>query len=156
MHGLNKGGPRSRRYRYILIILCVLLMAFCFCTYTTRYFNGGPTNGVPTKVSGSTESAMYYPPMAPSAAQADGHENITQTPCMLALHYAEQLTMSLMHFQEFLNLAWDMNMTSVEPQIYCSRMQSISNLFSKGTWLTYGRTFNASTMNQRMISLLWK
>ncbi len=64
---------------------------------------------VPAKV---TESALTR--MAPSARQLARHKNVAQKQYMLALYYAEQLSMSLIHFQSFVHLAWDMNMTGVD------------------------------------------
>ena len=71
---------------------------------------------------------------------------------MLALHIAEQLTMSTSHFVEFLNLVHQWNFTGVEPVIYRSRMFALRSMHSRDIngSLYYHQLLNTSHMRDKL------
>ncbi len=150
----------SKSYFTFVAMLCVL--SGVFCVFTHWRFSVDRRNEIVFPVSRSwpNEDVLHlstatepagFAPLQPVAAifKGDGHEKLNKR-YMLALHYAEQLTMSLMQFHSFLNLAYDMNMTGVEPLIYNSRMYSVSNLNFTGRWYNYNTLFNVSAINERL------
>lgn len=79
-----------------------------------------------------------------------------RTPYMLALHTAEQLTMSTYHFIEFLNIVYDWNFTGVEPFVYHSRMFALRSMHSSDIngSVYYHRLLNTSFMREKMSKCL--
>lgn len=75
---------------------------------------------------------------------------------MLALHTAEQLTMSTSHFIEFLNIVYDWNFTGVEPFVYNSRMFALRSMHSNDVngSVYYHQLLNTSFMREKMSKCL--
>ena len=79
-----------------------------------------------------------------------------QTPHMMALHIAEQLTMSTTHFVEFINLAHQWNLTGVEPVVYKSRMYALRSMHPgdiNGS-VYYHQILNTALMRDRLSECL--
>ena len=75
-----------------------------------------------------------------------------QTPYMLALHIAEQLTMSTAHFVEFMNLVHQWNLTGVEPVVYGSRMNALRSMHTENIdhSVYYHQILNTSLMRYKL------
>ena len=83
-------------------------------------------------------------------------ETIPQTSYMLALHIAEQLTMSTSHFVEFMNLVHQWNLTGVEPVVYGSRMNGLRSMHSENIpgSVHYYQILNTSLMREKLTKCL--
>ena len=80
------------------------------------------------------------------------HYRVTPYVYMLALHIAEQLTMSTIHFVEFLNMAYQWKFTGVEPFVYHSRMFALRSMHSddiNGS-VYYHQLLNVSAMRDEL------
>ena len=79
-----------------------------------------------------------------------------RTPYMLALHTAEQLTMSTSHFVEFMNLVNQWNMTGVEPVVYGSRMNALRSMHAENIpgSVHYHMILNTSLMREKLSKCL--
>ena len=79
-----------------------------------------------------------------------------QIPYMLALHTAEQLTMSTSHFVEFMNLVHQWNMTGVEPVVYGSRMNALRSMHMENIpgSVHYHMILNTSLMREKLSKCL--
>ena len=79
-----------------------------------------------------------------------------RTPFMLALHTAEQLTMSTSHFVEFMNLVNQWNMTGVEPVVYGSRMNALRSMHAENIpgSVHYHTILNTSLMREKLSKCL--
>ena len=78
------------------------------------------------------------------------------TPYMMALHIAEQLTMSTSHFVEFLNLVHQWNFTGVEPVVYGSRMFALRSMHPDNIngSVHYHQMLNTSLMRDKLSKCL--
>ena len=83
-------------------------------------------SNIPIKSTQSQENVSVYTQIAHSLP--DHTRTDESTPYMIALHIAEQLTMSTSHFIEFLNMAYLWNLTAVEPFVYKSRMFALRSM----------------------------
>jgi hypothetical protein len=84
------------------------------------------------------------------------NNSVQHTPYMLALHTAEQLTMSTSHFVEFMNLVHQWNMTGVEPVVYGSRMNGLRSMHAENIpgSVHYHTILNTSLMRERLSKCL--
>ena len=83
-------------------------------------------------------------------------EQTSYSSYMLALHTAEQLTMSTSHFVEFMNLVYQWNMTGVEPVVYGSRMNGLRSMHMENIpgSLHYRMILNTSLVRQKLSECL--
>lgn len=114
-----------------------------------------------SQASNQTHSVMSVPPRKPilSATTAtlhsilpSNHYRVTPHVYMLALHIAEQLTMSTYHFVEFLNMAYQWKFIGVEPFVYRSRMFALRSMHSgdiNGS-VYYHQLLNVSAMRDEL------
>ena len=123
-----------------------------------------------------TLRGMYIPPAPAPEPSLDNNKMITtsaettsiqqtsnhsltfvlQSPYMLALHTAEQLTMSTSHFVEFMNLVNQWNLTGVEPVVYGSRMNALRSMHADDVpgSVHYHVILNTSLMRQKLSKCL--
>ena len=75
---------------------------------------------------------------------------------MMALHTAEQLTMSTSHFVEFMNLVHQWNLTGVEPVVYGSRMNGLRSIHAENILgsVHYHQILNTSLMREKLSKCL--
>ena len=98
----------------------------------------------PYNTTGTTETTKH-----PTSSHS---KNVKQISYMMALHTAEQLTMSTSHFVEFMNLVHQWNMTGVEPVVYGSRMNGLRSMHAENIHgsVHYHQILNTSLMREKL------
>ena len=91
-----------------------------------------------------------------SCGWKNSHYQERHTRYMLALHTAEQLTMSTSHFIEFLNMVYQWNFTGVEPFVYRSRMFALRSMHQNDIngSVHYNKLMNTSFMREKLSECL--
>ena len=102
-----------------------------------------------------TPTAVYQPQQLTSIVSPTTPRQRLKS-YMLALHTAEQLTMSTYHFIEFLNMVYQWNFTGVEPFVYRSRMFALRSMHQNDIngSVHYHKLMNTSFMREKLSECL--
>ena len=102
--------PSSRRVVWLYIAGGMIILLGLYLVRTSERWRANPILG--------TSNGRRILPQAPRPWQSDSAASSYTKAYMLTLRIPEQMTMSSIHFHQFLNVANDWNFTGVEPFAY--------------------------------------